>query len=107
MKTKTIRIFLIARVTVASILVLSNEGSTAYGVTVVFGENSDGGTEFAAGLAEVEFLDDCDFINAGYFNFDEEWISGDPYYLPYDDSYELMTDQVYFAGIFTETRDRG
>jgi hypothetical protein len=85
-----------------------NEGSTAHGITVVFGENSDNGTEFAAGLAEVvEFLDDGDFINAGYYNYNEEWFTGDPYYLPYDDSYELATDQVYFAAIFTETETEG
>jgi hypothetical protein len=79
-----------------------NEGSIAYGITSVFGESSDGGTEFTAGLAEViEFLDDNAFVTGGEFVFDEEWISGDPYYLPFEDEYDLANDQVYFAAVFT------
>jgi len=91
-----------------SFFTVPNDGSTAYGLTAVFGENSDQGTEFVAALFEVvEGLDNDDIIAADEFNYDTNWFTGDPYYLPFGDEIDLSTTSTYFTGVLNEVESEG
>jgi len=89
---------------------MPNSGSTAHGVSVVFGTNTDIGAEFSAVLYQVaagSSLNDGGEIVAS----EEYWVTegqllGEYDYYPFDAPYTLQTvaAQVYFAGILAENQ---
>jgi hypothetical protein len=93
-----------------------NSGSTAYGITVDFGENC--GLAIDGHPAELEFesrlyfydstvgITDSPFESA-FWSYDTTWSNAGPKYLPFDYPIELDADAVYFAGVIAEYESEG
>jgi hypothetical protein len=92
-----------------------NEGSTAYGITVEFGDNC--GTNQDDEIAELEFesrlyyydnsvgITDSQFEST-FWIFDPDW-AGTTQYLPFEDPIDLDVDAVYFVGVIAEYESEG
>lgn len=92
-----------------------NGGSTAYGITVAFGESS--GQNVDGEQADLEFesrlyyydpengLNASDFESA-YWTYDPNW-AGQTHYFEFDDPIELVAGDVYFAGVIAEYESEG
>ena len=94
---------------------MANGGSTAFGITVQFGDFC--GLSIGESEAELEFesrlyfydselgITDSDFESA-FWIYDPEWI-GQTIYLAFDDPIELDAGAVYFAGVIAEYESEG
>lgn len=84
-----------------------NEGSVAYGITVVIGNSSDQGAEFEARL--YRGTDDSPYDpNSAEFQTNSYWwldqgFTGTTQYFPFDFEQEMDPMHPYFAGIMNET----
>lgn len=97
-----------------SFFTVPNSGTTAYGVTVRFGDNTDEDYGFLAVLYQVD-LDD--WLNGSFPYLTSYWITdggwgqgaGDvqEVYLPFDGDLELEPGEVYFAGVLQEISSEG
>ena len=92
-----------------------NEGSTAYGLTVAFGESC--GTNIDGQVAELEFESRLYFYDGSvgitdspfestFWTFDPNW-AGTTQYLPFEDPIELDAEAVYFVGVIAEYESEG
>jgi hypothetical protein len=99
---------LFAPVGYGSYLTVNTDGSTAYGLTVRFDSSSDTNCPISALLMQQGDdynLTDADFAAGAEFVVDADWtpagIQSYPYYLPFDDSADLIAGARYFVGIQT------
>ena len=93
-----------------------NDGSTAYGITVDFGENCGLNIDGEPGELEFEtrlyFYDsavgitDSDFESA-FWTYDPAWTNAGAYFLAFEDPIELDADAVYFAAVISEYESEG
>jgi len=92
-----------------------NNGSTAYGITVQFGDFC--GLSIDEEEAELEFESrlyyyDLDLgltaspFESSFWIYDPEWI-GQTIYLPFEDPLDLEADAVYFVGVIAEYESEG
>lgn len=93
-----------------------NEGSTAYGMTIDFGENC--GLNIDGDIAELEFetrlyfydgtvgITDSPFESA-FWTYDTDWSNVGPYYLSFEDPISLDAGAVYFVGVIAEYESEG
>ena len=93
-----------------------NGGSTAYGITVDFGENC--GLNINGQEGELEFetrlyfydnavgITDSPFESA-FWTYDPAWTNAGPYYLEFEDPIELEAGAVYFAAVISEYESDG
>lgn len=85
-----------------------NAGSMAFGLVTQLGEGSDENTEFVAAVYQfTDDLDNSEYITGETYLVQDEWIGGDPEYLPFDGEEEMLTGEVYFACIQTEGETDG
>ena len=92
-----------------------NGGSTAYGITVEFGDNC--GTNQDDEIVELEFesrlyyydnsvgITDSEF-ESSFWIFDPDW-AGTTQYLSFEDPIDLDVDAVYFVGVIAEYESEG
>ncbi|MEZ4798469.1 MAG: T9SS type A sorting domain-containing protein, partial [Flavobacteriales bacterium] len=89
---------------VGNIFTFPNAGSTAYGLTVEFGPNCDGGLNFLAAL----YTDQSTTSQAyqlesfAYHTLYDQWIDAGPIYFPFDDAISMSTEEVYMVTVETE-----
>ena len=81
-----------------------NAGSSAYGLTVVFGPNSDGGADFTALLYEGS-PNDATVLASQDYELNAGWIDNGYQYFPFDAPYTLDTEAngiSYFCAVLNE-----
>jgi hypothetical protein len=81
-----------------------NTGSSAYGLTVVFGPNSDGGAEYSAILFEGNPNDGA-VVAVQDYELNAGWIDNGYQYFPFDAPYTLDTEAngiSYFCAVLNE-----
>lgn len=96
---------------VGNYYIVPNDGSFAYGLTVVFGSNTDGatpgnpGATFLAALhADLSTAAGQSFeIQAGeYYEVADEWVNAGPIYFPFGDEVGLEVGTNYVAAVQVE-----
>lgn len=92
---------------------MENDNTTAYGVLIAVGPDSDPGPEFDIRLFYYDNTQGLDgsFFDQTFYGLDEAWISGandvNWVYFPYEDEIELEAGEAYFAAAvhdFTDTQ---
>jgi len=94
-------------------ITVPNTGSTCYGMTVRFGDNTEPGYEFYATL----YLVDDAGLNDSFAQLTSFWVTEEDYgqgiddhheiYFPFDGSLELDPAETYFVGILEENGVEG
>lgn len=81
-----------------------NPGSTAYGLTVEFGPNTDGGVNFLAALYtdQSTTAQSYELETFQYHTLFDQWIDAGPIYFPFETSLECSVDEVYMVTVETE-----
>ncbi|MFO0387223.1 MAG: hypothetical protein ACK505_10615 [Flavobacteriales bacterium] len=89
-----------------SFFTFPNTGSTAHGVTCVFGQNTDVGAEFSTVLFNTNgnLNDSGEIVASEEYQVTQGQLSDEYEYFPFDGPYEIDNTEVYFAGILNETQ---
>ncbi len=87
-----------------SFFTFPNDGSTAHGLTVLFGGNADANAYMEALLIEVpsggSLNDDGSDVGYNEFELNQGWIDATyPQYFPFEDPYDIDNTNVYFCGV--------
>ncbi|MFN8699786.1 MAG: T9SS type A sorting domain-containing protein [Flavobacteriales bacterium] len=83
-----------------------NAGSTAHGISVQFGGNTDAGAEFSTVLylTNGNLNDSGEIVASEEYQITDGQLNDQYHYYPFDAPYEIDETQVYFAGILNENQ---
>jgi hypothetical protein len=89
-----------------SFFTFPNENSTAHGISVVFGTNTDVGAEFNAVLYQTNgsLNDSGEIIASEEYYTTEGQLNDEYHYYPFDESAEVEVEETYFAAVLNDSQ---